>query len=129
MSWNNIVVEGHCLLKFDVDLDKLNSAIKDYIQKNGKVPPKCCKYSGERVGSFCLKYIEEENVYCPFFAFVTAKSSVILTNNIGEEAASDSFWIDNNLKNQNANEWEIEWAKQEKEWIMKWKDAINKQSE
>ncbi|MCP4162964.1 MAG: hypothetical protein GY760_23120 [Deltaproteobacteria bacterium] len=124
MSWNHIVVEGHFLIKFDVEFDKLNSGIKDYIQKNGKVPPKCCKYHGNRIGSFCLKFHEEEYNYCPFFAFGTAKSSIILTNNIGEEAASDTFWIDNKLKVKNA----AEWAKQEEEWLMGWKDTINKQS-
>ena len=103
MGWKHVVIEGYCLYK-DTDLGA----------------PKCCLNGTNNIGLHCLGYDEKEHKYCPFFAYGTARTSVVLTGADGDEVAYSSFSSDENLSN------EKKWLEEEQKWIEHWKKHMLK---
>ncbi|WP_273322494.1 hypothetical protein [Vallitalea guaymasensis] len=102
MNWSHIVVESYCSFKND------NLAEK----------PICCKYNPGITGLHCLAYDSQNNNYCPYLGFGTAKTTIVLTNQKGETINFDSFFGDLDLSKG-------EWEKKEKEWIKKQNEYIS----
>ena len=102
ISLKHIVIEGTCF--FDVT----NSANK----------PACCKSGPGNIGVHCLSFDEKERKLCPYFAFGTARSSIVLTDQKGDSVGFNGFWSDEDLSDE-------EWLKQEEEWIIKWKKKLS----
>lgn len=99
MAWNHLVLEGYCL--FSKDKEEI---------------PRCCKYEPGILGLHCLDYDEEQHIYCPFFAYGNARTSLVLTGNHGEEVAHKTYSSDCVD--------EKEWMKNENLWIEKWKSRL-----
>jgi hypothetical protein len=95
MGWKHVVVEGHCF--YDVEENKPENI------------PQCCQYSPGNVGLHCLKH--GEGKYFPFFAFGTARASVIVIDGTGEAVNGTCFFPDNAHKLS-----DTEFVEQEKEW-------------
>jgi len=75
MSWNHVVLEGYCFCKKDEFID---------------VP--CCN---TKPGFTTIKCLRDENdKRCPYFSYCPAASCVVLTDNKGNDAACETFWID-----------------------------------
>lgn len=101
MNWSHILIEGFCL--FDTDSDS--------------VVPSCCINGLGNTGINCLLSKETEKSMCPYFGFQEAKSTILLTNNIGVSIEFDSFDSDELDEN--------EWRKKELDWIENKKELIN----
>lgn len=87
LNWSHIVVESYCSFKND-----------DLAEK-----PICCKYNAGITGLHCLAYDSQNNNYCPYLGFGTAKTTIVLTNQKGETINFDSFFGDLNGKKRRRN--------------------------
>jgi len=99
VAWNHLVVEGYC------------SYEKEVFQN---VP--CCNAKPGLTSILCLSD-GNENIQCPYFGCVKARSSVILTDEHGNDASCTTFWSDEVDEN--------EYIKKEKEWLEHWKMIID----
>lgn len=107
MGWRHIVLEGHCFFDKDEDIKEV---------------PKCCKVRPESIGLHCLDF--EEGKYCPYFAFGTAKASIVVTDGNGDAIAGTCFFPEGAFKLSNE-----QWNIKENRWINKWVERINKKDE
>lgn len=102
MGWKHILVEGHCL--FDID-DKLDI-------------PMCFKFKPGYIGRHCLDSENDDLQRCSYFAFGSAKSTVVLTDSNGDAIACEVFWPEKEWSN---NE---EWNRLENKWIEEWRGKL-----
>lgn len=116
MSWNHIVIEGYCM--YTDEEAHADKNINDYIKMEGMIPPKCCMKRPGLVGSYCLKFDDDQDRYSPFLAFGTSRSSVVLTNIEGQKEHSKIFWTSDDLTDE-------KWIEREKQWIDTWKKRIS----
>lgn len=102
--WKHIIVEGYCLLDIGNDTDI----------------PRDCFGNNREVGFHCLAFGADEHKFCPHFGFTQANSTVVLTDNEGEEIIHCTFEADDVISN------EKEWNRRQEEWIENWKNKIAK---
>jgi len=100
MSWNHVVLEGHCFYETD-------KVFKD-------VP--CCDLKPGFTSIVCLS--DSNGKQCSYFGYTKARSCIVLTNDEGLDVACDTFYID--------EENEKEFIKKENKWISNWKNLIKK---
>lgn len=110
MGWKHLVLEAHCFYDHSEEIDQ-EANVDDKI-------PHCCKFGQGKLGKHCLQFDEFENRFCPYLAFGTARTAVVLTGIDGEEEAFKAFWVDDNLTSE-------EWINKEKLWIEGWKKKIS----
>jgi len=101
MGWKHIVVEGHCMFG---------------LEENQELP-KCCIGKPDDVGLHCLKF--ESGKYCPYFAFGTARASIVVTDGNGNAVTGTCFFPKDGLDLS-----EEEWHIRENKWIEKWTKKI-----
>jgi hypothetical protein len=103
MAWSHIVLEGYCLFEIDDDC-------KEEV-------PECCINEPGNVGTYCLSF--KEHKHCPYFAFGTARASVVVTDDKGQSVTGTCFFPKNGLSLSNE-----EWVRKENAWIKKWARKI-----
>lgn len=107
MQWKHIVLEGYCVFGMEGDKQEI---------------PKCCKDKPYSIGLHCLNY--EEKKYCPYFAFGTARSSIVVTDKNGDAIGGTCFFPQDAFKLS-----EEQWNVEENKWINKWAERINREKD
>jgi hypothetical protein len=97
MSWNHLVLEGHCIYESEEYLD---------------VP--CCDTKPGLVSIDCL--YDANNQKCPYFGCTRARSCIVLTDDNGLDVACDTFWAEEPANSKLFHE--------ESNWIDAWKKLI-----
>lgn len=105
MGWKHIVVEGYCFFESNKN-------------KENKIPEFCINGPGS-LGLQCIAGNEDNNMRCPYFAFGKARSTIIVTDEEGEDFACAGFDVEDA---QNLSE--EEYLEKEKEWINNWSEKI-----
>lgn len=99
MSWNHVVLEGHC---------------RHDRQTFENLP--CCDVKTGFTSILCFRN-NGTSALCPYFEFTKARSCIVLTDELGNDKACDVFWCD-----ESDND---EFERKEKEWIEKWKETLD----
>jgi len=107
MGWKHIVVEGYCF--FNSDDNKENNI------------PKFCINGPDNLGLHCIAGSDDNNARCPYFAFGKARSTIIVTDEEGEDFACAGFDVEDAHSLS-----EKEYLEKEKEWINNWSEKIFK---
>jgi len=102
MGWNNIVIEGHCMYKYE----------------NGDNSFLNVPCSNKNPGFICADCIcsDANDERCKYFGFLKARSCVVLTDHDGNEIDFESYYSDEHDEEL--------WFKGEKEWSNKWQQIF-----
>lgn len=98
MGWKHIVLEAFCLLGSN--------------QENEQ-NPECCKDGPGGLGFHCIQSNDAGKI-CSFFRFGKARSTIVVTNEDGDEVSFQSFSSDDDIENESV------WLQKESEWISNW---------
>lgn len=90
----HIVIEAHC-----------------FHEESNEIP-KCCLLGPGNISFNCLRYNGENNQYCKYLTFGTARATLVLVDDEGEAINANAFWADLKLSDE-------EWIQKENEWIDK----------
>lgn len=83
--------------------------------------PKFCINGPNNLGLHCIAGPEGSSERCPHFAFGRARSTIIVTDEKGQDFACNGFYVEDALRLS-----EKEYLKKEKEWITNWSEKIRK---
>lgn len=107
VAWKHIVIEGYCFYNSD--------------QNKDRIVPQFCINGPDNLGLHCIAGVEGGNERCPYFAFGQARSTVIVTDENGQDFGCNGFYIEDAHSLS-----EEEYLRNEKEWINTWAKKINK---
>lgn len=106
MAWNHILLEGYCFFNSE--------------RNKAKEVPTYCKNGPGKLGLHCIAGCGKSNTRCPHFSFGEARSTVVVTDEKGEDFACNGFAVEDATRLTDS-----EYLEKEKSWITSWSKKIN----